>query len=292
MSQLVFRFLGFSLDLQHRRLMHNSGVLSDDSKIIALLEALAQHYPEAVSKQQLLDEVWGDVVVSEASLTKLVSQVRSLLAEHEEQAVIKTVHGTGYRLAAAPKRELESAAHTEQKAPASTEAVAPTSTPVLSQTAASAKGEKRHSLIILTALLTIFAFSAGAYLLPREKQPDSILGRWQLVDNNVVIDTQINADGYPFCEDTLEYLNAQVIQRDGAYILTSPLLEINLGLQVEYGQPLNANFSFRDGTGTTHTQLRITFDSPSKLSGQSQWTWEMDNTGVLCKGVSTMLSER
>ncbi|MCV6620925.1 MAG: hypothetical protein OIF51_04145, partial [Cellvibrionaceae bacterium] len=97
---------------------------------------------------------------------------------------------------------------------------------------------------------------------------------------------------YPFCEDTVEYLNATMIQRNGAYILSSPLLEINLGLNIEYGKPLNANFSYRDGTGTTHTQLKLVFDGPRKLAGTSSWTWEMDGAGVLCKGISSMVSER
>lgn len=312
MTHQVFQIYDFKIDSRHTRLTHRDQLLSDDEKLIRLLKALIDQYPKAISKQELLDLVWGEVVVSEASLAKLVSEGRRLLLNHETRELIKTVHGKGYRLVAEPRLMQSGPALKRNDGDAVEKAsFEPSISHELNsqkpgrheqanhesasqQGAASAEQVtvRSYGLAVLVAVLVLSAFTAGAYFLPREKAPDSVLGRWQLIDNNVVLHTEINADGYPFCEDTIEYLNATLIQRNGSFILRSPLLEINLGLAINYGEPLNANFSYRDGTGTTHTQLKIIFDSPQKLVGKSSWTWEMDGTGVLCKGVSSMVSER
>lgn len=295
MSNHSVQIASFELDSQRIQLSHNGELLSEDEKLIRLLKLLAESYPNAVTKQDLLDQLWGEVVVSEASLAKLVSEARRTLSAHEERDIIKTVHGKGYRLALEPhnvqhppRNDLHQLKQ-EQIIEASNVSVNGRTNGVAVQP----RDEGRsYGLLMLIGLLVMGSFGAGAYFLPREKEPENVLGRWQLIDNNVVLHTEINSDNYPFCEDTVEYLNATMIQRNGAYILSSPLLEINLGLNIEYGKPLNANFSYRDGTGTTHTQLKLVFDGPRKLAGTSSWTWEMDGAGVLCKGISSMVSER
>lgn len=296
MTDQVFQIYDFKLDSRHARLCHHERLLSEDEKLICLLQALVDGYPQAISKQALLDRVWGDVIVSEASLTKLVSEGRRLLFSCDARELIKTVHGKGYRLAVEPQTIRLSGQPLVPNEGNITEDISFGSASLhgatQEQSTAQAINTRSYGLVVLVAALVLMAFVAGAYFLPREKAPDNVLGRWQLIDNNVVLHSQINADGHPFCEDTIEYVNATLIQRNGSFVLRSPLLEMNLGLDINYGEPLNANFSYRDGTGTTHTQLKLTFDGPRKLLGKSVWTWEMDGTGVLCKGISSMVSER
>jgi len=52
-----------------------------------------------VTKDELLDQVWAGRVVSESVLTKCMAKLRNALGD-DEQTLIKTVHGFGYRLMA------------------------------------------------------------------------------------------------------------------------------------------------------------------------------------------------
>ena len=67
-----------------------------------LLVHLIEHRDRVVTKNDLLDGVWGHRFVSEANLTTRVKEVRRAVGDDgTRQRVIKTVHGRGYRFVAA-----------------------------------------------------------------------------------------------------------------------------------------------------------------------------------------------
>ncbi len=79
-----------------------------EPRMMRLLVCLARAAGQVVSFQRLLDEVWGDVVVSPASVYQSVSQLRKILGDTDATpAYIATVPRKGYRLVA-PVRWLES----------------------------------------------------------------------------------------------------------------------------------------------------------------------------------------
>src|SRR5690606_29282530 len=52
-------------------------------------------------KEELLDEVWGDRFVSESALTSRIKAARRAVGDDgKRQAVIRTLHGRGYRFVA------------------------------------------------------------------------------------------------------------------------------------------------------------------------------------------------
>lgn len=74
-----------------------------EPKAMAVLVALAARPGEAVSRAALEAAAWPDVVVTEASLTRCVSQLRQALADDPHAPrVIETVTTVGYRLLVAP----------------------------------------------------------------------------------------------------------------------------------------------------------------------------------------------
>ena len=80
-------------------------VVKLEPRSMRLLLCLAQHAPEVVSIQQLLDEVWEDVVVSPDSAYQAVAGLRRLLGDDaKEPAYIATLPRRGYRLVAAVQR--------------------------------------------------------------------------------------------------------------------------------------------------------------------------------------------
>ncbi|MBY0234156.1 MAG: winged helix-turn-helix domain-containing protein [Burkholderiaceae bacterium] len=76
-------------------------VLKLEPRKMRLLMALARRPQQLVTLDQLLDEVWGDVVVTPSSVYQSISQLRSLLGDEASQPrYIVTVPRKGYRLVA------------------------------------------------------------------------------------------------------------------------------------------------------------------------------------------------
>ncbi|AUH66999.1 alpha/beta fold hydrolase [Paracoccus zhejiangensis] len=63
-----------------------------------LLTELARSSGRIVSKRDLMDAVWGDIAVTESSLTQCVADIRRALGDHERR-ILQTHPKSGYRLA-------------------------------------------------------------------------------------------------------------------------------------------------------------------------------------------------
>ncbi len=95
------RFGRFVFDTGSRELTRDGVVVSLQPKAYRLLEVLLEARPSALSKPQLHDLVWPDVHVSDASLSRLMSELRSALGEPgREGGFVRTIHGFGYAFAA------------------------------------------------------------------------------------------------------------------------------------------------------------------------------------------------
>ena len=78
-------------------------LVSIERKPLELLMLLLRHPGEVLTKDELLDAVWGGRVLSESVLTKCVAKLRQALGD-DDQRLIKTVHGYGYRLMGTVRR--------------------------------------------------------------------------------------------------------------------------------------------------------------------------------------------
>jgi DNA-binding winged helix-turn-helix (wHTH) protein/tetratricopeptide (TPR) repeat protein len=68
------------------------------AKALGVLRALVEHRGRLVTKDQLLAEVWRDVVVSEWALTTCIHEIRAALGDDPlRPRYIETVHRRGYR---------------------------------------------------------------------------------------------------------------------------------------------------------------------------------------------------
>ena len=64
-----------------------------------LLTYLAAHPGEVVSKERLLDDLWGSRMVSESALTRTVTELRQALGDDAEAPhLLETIPKRGYRL--------------------------------------------------------------------------------------------------------------------------------------------------------------------------------------------------
>ena len=96
-----FRLGPWRVDPAASELRNGDGVIRLRPKVMELLTTFARHPGEVLSKQRLLDLVWSDVTVGDASLTVAVGELRDALGDHlEEPVYIETIPRRGYRLVA------------------------------------------------------------------------------------------------------------------------------------------------------------------------------------------------
>ena len=98
---MQFRFHDCVLDADARRLSRAGRDVHLGPKAFELLKVLIESRPRVLSKCQLLERVWPGVFVSDASLAKVVSKIRSAIGECDDTPpIIRTVHGFGYAFVA------------------------------------------------------------------------------------------------------------------------------------------------------------------------------------------------
>jgi DNA-binding winged helix-turn-helix (wHTH) protein len=99
---LRLRFDAFELDEADARLSQDGRALAMPPKAFAVLCALARQPGQLVTKNALLDQVWGHRHVSESVLKTIVSALRAALSDDPKQPrYIETVSRRGYRFIAA-----------------------------------------------------------------------------------------------------------------------------------------------------------------------------------------------
>ncbi len=69
-----------------------------------VLLTLARRAPAVVSTDDLMQEVWGDVVVNDETITQRIKLLRNALGETGKESHIATVRGRGYRLVGTVER--------------------------------------------------------------------------------------------------------------------------------------------------------------------------------------------
>ena len=87
------------LDRPARRVLLDGTEVSVTAKALALLEELMLHYGEVLSRDRLLDDVWGfDYPVATRAVDMRVAELRRVLGDDvDEPRFVETIVGTGYR---------------------------------------------------------------------------------------------------------------------------------------------------------------------------------------------------
>ncbi len=96
-----YRFGRCVLDLRSRELRRDAELVPIEQRAFNLLQYLIEHRDRAVSKDELQEAVWPRMILTESALTRCVMKVRRAVGDDpQRQAVIKTIHGHGYRFVA------------------------------------------------------------------------------------------------------------------------------------------------------------------------------------------------
>src|ERR1700682_3709487 len=97
----LYRFGQFVLDPAKRTLSRADSPVFLTPKAFDVLLFLAQNPNRLVSKEELLQAVWGDTFVEEGNLTQYISHVRKALGDNSEDTrLIVTIARKGYQFTA------------------------------------------------------------------------------------------------------------------------------------------------------------------------------------------------
>ncbi len=97
----VLSFENYEIDLDAHELRSSGERVHIEPQVFDVLAYLAKSAGRMVSKEELLDEVWGDRFVSVSALTSRIKSARAATGDDgKAQRVIRTVHGRGFMFVA------------------------------------------------------------------------------------------------------------------------------------------------------------------------------------------------
>src|SRR5262244_3160167 len=95
---MVLAFGDHRLDIERRELRRGTELIDLEPKVFDLLAFLVQHRDRVVSKDDLLQGVWGGRIVSESALTTRINAVRRALGDDgAAQRLVRTFTRKGIR---------------------------------------------------------------------------------------------------------------------------------------------------------------------------------------------------
>ena len=107
---MLFCFEDYVLDTDRRELRRGKAVIAIQPQVFDLLEYLISHRERVVTKDDILDAIWGGRIVSDSALTTRLNAVRAALSDNgEEQRLIRTFPRKGVRFVGAVREARESA---------------------------------------------------------------------------------------------------------------------------------------------------------------------------------------
>ncbi|HXZ22955.1 MAG TPA: winged helix-turn-helix domain-containing tetratricopeptide repeat protein [Pseudolabrys sp.] len=98
---VLFLFNNYTLDSERRELRADSAVIAIEPQVFDVLLYLIENRDRVVSKDDLIESVWGGRIVSESTLTSRINAVRKALGDSgEKQDFVRTFARKGFRFVA------------------------------------------------------------------------------------------------------------------------------------------------------------------------------------------------
>ena len=98
---MIYKFDQFELDLAKAELRLRGLIVHIEPQVYALLALLIQNRDRLVSRDEIIDKVWGGRFISESAVSSRVKSLRQSLGDDgAQQRLIKTIHGRGFRFVA------------------------------------------------------------------------------------------------------------------------------------------------------------------------------------------------
>ena len=112
---MIYRFGQFQLNQDKREIRSDKATLKVEPKVFDLILFLIENKDRVVSKDELIDMLWGGRFVSDAAVSSAVAAARKVLGESAKRPnFITTAHGRGFRFTGDVERSGASPAEADQ----------------------------------------------------------------------------------------------------------------------------------------------------------------------------------
>lgn len=102
-----YEFGKFRFDAQRLRLEYDGEAIHLQPKSLETLKVLLELRGETVTREQIIEKVWGESFVEDANLTVAVSALRKTLSVYENETFIQTMPRKGYRFVAVAEEKTD-----------------------------------------------------------------------------------------------------------------------------------------------------------------------------------------
>lgn len=112
----VIAFGDFKVDVSRHELRRENHAIPVEPQVLDLIAYLAARSGEVISKDDLIEHVWGGRIVSDSTITSRINAARSALGDDgKAQRFIKTISRRGYRFDAVPSEAVPDAPPSPRK---------------------------------------------------------------------------------------------------------------------------------------------------------------------------------
>ena len=102
MPSTLFSIENYIVNTADNTISSDDSTVKIEPKCIKVLKVLAEHAPEAVSREHMHKVVWGERIVVDEALSRVISQLRHALNDNKSKRLIKTIPKLGYKLTVTP----------------------------------------------------------------------------------------------------------------------------------------------------------------------------------------------
>jgi TolB-like protein/DNA-binding winged helix-turn-helix (wHTH) protein/Tfp pilus assembly protein PilF len=238
------------VDLERHTVRRGSEVLDLTERSFRLLEVLINHAPERVDRDQLIAEVWDDVVVSDDTLAQRVRLLRQSLGDDSQKPrYVAAVRGRGYRLI-----------------------------PPLRDSAAAPSKRLRRAMWLAVAPIMLI----GAFLVWQQAKGPEPAGNLRTASTLAVLpfaDMSANQDHQFFADGMHEQLLSRLAQIDEVAVISRTSVEPYRGSEVrlpEIAEQLGADAVIEGSVRVDDDRLRVTVQLIDGTSDEHIWAANFD----------------
>ncbi len=198
---LLYRFGECVLDTQRRELRRGDAACPIEPQVFDLLRFLIENRERALSRDEIFAAVWDGRIVSESTLATRISQARAAIGDDgEQQRLIKTLHGKGFRFLGDIRQDDGSTESARE--PVGQSANGGAATPAIDRPDKGARPRRATRLTFVAAsLVAIVALMSAAYVLSTGRletkaalaSDSTVSGRWTGSWSNELGDKGVDA---------------------------------------------------------------------------------------------------
>lgn len=95
---MIYRFDPFELDMARFELRREGALVAIEPQVLSLLGLLVANADRMVSKDEIVEKIWNNRIVSEAAVASRIKSVRKAIGDDgQQQRMVRTIHGRGFR---------------------------------------------------------------------------------------------------------------------------------------------------------------------------------------------------